>query len=155
MVCLFLSRHYPSGAVKEVLVASDPTELVGHLRDHPTGVSDRLERCLDQCDSSWRGESWFTYDGVIGEDEARARDASGIIRVINFPDMPVSEDGRAWVILNDFTAWVVTSSNLIETAKMALEQRCEKWRDDLPHLRTEVREVDIIWMPKSKSALKT
>jgi len=154
MVCLFWSRHYPYSDEGEVVVAADPTELLQHLYGHPTGVSDGLERCLDQCDSSWGGESWYTYDGVIGEDEARAREASGIIHVINFPDMPVSEDGRAWVILNKFSASVVTSPNLIETAKMALEQRVEG-RNSLPHLEAWVREVDIIGMPKSKSALKT
>lgn len=152
MVCLFLSRDYSSGE-EEVVVAADPTELLQHLYGHPSKVSDGLERCLDQCDSSWGGESWYTYDGVIG-DPAPDRKVRGIIHVINFPDMPVSEDGRAWVILNKFTAWVVTSPNLIETAKMAIEQRVEA-RNNLPHIKVEVREVDIIGMPKSKSALKT
>jgi hypothetical protein len=154
MVCLFWSRHYPSGDEEEVVVAAGPTELLQHLYGHPSKVSDGLERCLDQCDSSWGGESWYTYDGVIGEDEARFRDASGIIHVRNLPDMPVSEDGRAWVIHNEFLASVVTSPNLIETAKMAIEQRVEG-RDLYPQLKVEVREVDIIGVPKFKSALKT
>lgn len=157
MVCLFWSRKYTSNKV-EAVVASNPTELLQHLYDHPSKISDGLERVLNRFErhesaGERDSESWYMYDGVIGI-ASSGFTMDGHIDVINCPDELVSEDGRAWLISNEFKAAVTTDPSRIETIKAEIEGKMGG-RLSPKEFKVEVREVDIIGMPKSKSASKT
>jgi hypothetical protein len=97
MVCVFLWAHTAAAAdggarTTEVLVAPDPGELVAHwnamLReDHPMALrfKEASYELLESEDGEPGLDCW--YDGK-GNEFARR----------NFPEVPVSSDGRAWVV---------------------------------------------------------
>ena len=142
MVCVFFN-HARSGI--DVYVAPGHVELLERFKARGyfyTSCSARIpfstlvERLVARIeDPDWAGQS---CSEISAHDEGRAY-------IANFPDVPVSEDGRAWVFFNANAGklGVATDPGQIEEVKMVIQ-------GGSPF------EVEIIsCIPKFKSANKT
>jgi hypothetical protein len=142
MVCVFFN-HSRSGV--DIYVAPSYVELlerfkargyfytVGSARIPFSALVERLVARVE--DPDWEDNSvsdFWTHD------EGRAY-------IVNFPDVPVSEDGRAWVLFNANSGklGVATDPGQIENVRMDIQGG-------------SIAEVEIIsGIPKTKSANKS
>jgi hypothetical protein len=142
MVCVFFN-HSRSGI--DIYVAPSHVELLERFKARGyfytiksaripfSALVERLVAGIEQLDwEDKRGSDYSKHD-------------EGCAYIANFPDVPVSEDGRAWVFFNANTVdlGVATDPGQIEKVKMDIQGG-------------SIFEVEIIsGIPKTKSANKS
>lgn len=145
MVCAFLWAHLAAGAAGgartiEVLVARDRDALEAHLdtllrEEHPMAMRfEEAERREFVEPESCDFDDWVDQNG-------------NQFVMQNFPEVPVSSDGRAWVTIR---WWNFRGAKNLYFSQVKTDKRPEAVDSD-----SEVFEVFILGTQLSKSASKT
>jgi hypothetical protein len=142
MVCVFLWAHtaFDGARTNEVLVARNRNALEAHLdtllrEEHPMAMRfEEAERYEFSVDLEEDPDFDYWFDGKGNE-----------FIMQNFPSVPVSSDGRAWVACRRWGVRMKNFPSLLATTDMRPEA----------DVMTEVFEVFILGTQLSKSASKT